>query len=530
MKYRFGSYLLDLDDGILAGPTGELHLRPKTFELLAVLVTRAPSVVSRNELLDEVWGVAHLSPDALAQAVSDLRRALGDDPRNPAIIGTVHRRGYRCVADVIPADAPNSEGSPESPLSQSESIEPPKPTAVSGNGSWPRWVRTATVVLGLTGVLGWLRVGASYQGNPPELSTSNALSPEPLDRSRDRASGPQRVAVADCTLDTGPELDWLAPGISDIYSRFLGRSPDLWVYPHLMVRPLLADAGLLKVEDGEGAAKIHRLLDAELIVICRAHELSDSLQVTIELWDGRQASKQTSFSARLPLEDLQWQLREWADQAVSSLALRPAQRAGPRRSVPLDAFAAHFRGRMLLQTDPASARELFIQAQNLQPRVWANTAGRFQAARLLGDETDMVETARHLRDSWNRPGAGLPYLIATGQPEDAVRILEKKRRFTPDLPILWFEVLQALLDAEQPAQLLAALEQLEPRIRDSWLAPDFRLLEGRAAQSVGDERRAILAARRAAELGEKRGRRELVGAALALESELSSSDASFKTR
>lgn len=100
MVFRFGAFTLDTGTGILVGPSGPVSLRPQTFRLLEVLLTHAPDLVDRNQLLDEVWGRTALSPNVLPQAISELRQALGDPAQAPSYIETLHRRGYRFIAPV----------------------------------------------------------------------------------------------------------------------------------------------------------------------------------------------------------------------------------------------------------------------------------------------------------------------------------------------------------------------------------------------------------------------------------------------
>jgi len=104
MRYRFGELVLDLEASRLDGPAGEIRLRPQAFRLLEVLVESAPRILSQEDLLDRVWGVEHLSPASVKQAVSEVRQALGDDPANPRLIETVHRRGYRFIAPLVAAE------------------------------------------------------------------------------------------------------------------------------------------------------------------------------------------------------------------------------------------------------------------------------------------------------------------------------------------------------------------------------------------------------------------------------------------
>ena len=83
--------------------------------LLLCLAQRAGQVVSIDDLLEQVWNGVIVTPDSVYQAVTSLRRLLGDDPKQPAYIATVPRLGYRMVAEVGPwvdVAAPSSAQSP----------------------------------------------------------------------------------------------------------------------------------------------------------------------------------------------------------------------------------------------------------------------------------------------------------------------------------------------------------------------------------------------------------------------------------
>ena len=85
----------------------ELSLRPKTFEVLRYLVDRPGQLVTKAMLLDAVWPGLVVSDSMPATCVAELRRELGDDARTPQFIETVHRRGYRFIAQVtMPAATP----------------------------------------------------------------------------------------------------------------------------------------------------------------------------------------------------------------------------------------------------------------------------------------------------------------------------------------------------------------------------------------------------------------------------------------
>ena len=97
---EFPPFRLDLGDQRLWRADRPIELRPKTYAVLAHLVARAPSLVEHEELLSAVWEGVEVSPHTLNQSILELRRALGDDARNPRFIETVHRRGFRFVAPV----------------------------------------------------------------------------------------------------------------------------------------------------------------------------------------------------------------------------------------------------------------------------------------------------------------------------------------------------------------------------------------------------------------------------------------------
>jgi len=77
-----------------------VEMAPRAFQILCALVRRAGRLVTKDALLDEVWGHRHINESALKNIVSQLRRALGDDPKQPRFIATASRRGYRFIAAV----------------------------------------------------------------------------------------------------------------------------------------------------------------------------------------------------------------------------------------------------------------------------------------------------------------------------------------------------------------------------------------------------------------------------------------------
>ncbi len=84
----------------LRGPNGPVHLEQQVFDVLCHLLERRDRVVTKQELLDEVWGSRFVSESALTSRIKSARQAVGDDGDRQAVIRTVRGVGYRFVAPV----------------------------------------------------------------------------------------------------------------------------------------------------------------------------------------------------------------------------------------------------------------------------------------------------------------------------------------------------------------------------------------------------------------------------------------------
>ena len=96
----FGTCRFDRTTGVLRVRDNEVWLPPKGLKLLHYLLQKPGVVVSRAELLDAIWEGRAVTDHCLTEAVRIVRWSLGDDPRDPTYIQTIHRRGYRFVAAV----------------------------------------------------------------------------------------------------------------------------------------------------------------------------------------------------------------------------------------------------------------------------------------------------------------------------------------------------------------------------------------------------------------------------------------------
>ena len=108
MHVRFADCELDTDARRLVRGGREVHLSPKAFELLKVLVESRPRALSKQELLDRIWPDVFVSDSSLARSASEIRDAIGDHSRSDGFFQTVHGFGYRFASAgvvVLPASA-----------------------------------------------------------------------------------------------------------------------------------------------------------------------------------------------------------------------------------------------------------------------------------------------------------------------------------------------------------------------------------------------------------------------------------------
>lgn len=97
LSLRFGAFAFDEADARLLADGQPVALAPKAFSVLAELLRNGGQLVTKDALLDAVWGHRHVSESVLKTTVSELRAALGDDAKSPRWVETASRRGYRFI-------------------------------------------------------------------------------------------------------------------------------------------------------------------------------------------------------------------------------------------------------------------------------------------------------------------------------------------------------------------------------------------------------------------------------------------------
>jgi len=98
--FRLGEWLVEPRLNRLTRGGESIQLELKVMDVLLCLAERAGELVGRQQIIDRVWATEFISDNTLTHAIAELRNALGDDARNPSLIETIHRKGYRLIGTV----------------------------------------------------------------------------------------------------------------------------------------------------------------------------------------------------------------------------------------------------------------------------------------------------------------------------------------------------------------------------------------------------------------------------------------------
>ncbi len=102
---RAGDIELDVDQGRVLVRGKPTELSPKLYALLRLFMSRPDRLLTKDDIINEVWDGRAVSDSVVTTAMKELRKALHDEPKDPTYIRTIYRRGYRFLQDVVAVDA-----------------------------------------------------------------------------------------------------------------------------------------------------------------------------------------------------------------------------------------------------------------------------------------------------------------------------------------------------------------------------------------------------------------------------------------
>jgi TolB-like protein/DNA-binding winged helix-turn-helix (wHTH) protein/Tfp pilus assembly protein PilF len=228
-RLRLRDIEIDLASGTVWRDGNIIDLPDLSYRLLATLVERAPAMISKDDLINSVWGEVVVSDETLMQRVKLLRQALGDDSQNPRYIASVRGRGYRLAAPV------------------GETGTPPR-----------RWLVGAVIgVLLIIG--GWFLIDGN---DPPHASVINTLAVLPFD-----------------DLSQDQEFGYFADGMQEELLARLAGLKEVSVLSRTSVERFRNSA--------DSIPEISSALNADAIIEGSVRLSDDRIRVTVQLIDGQ---------------------------------------------------------------------------------------------------------------------------------------------------------------------------------------------------------------------------------------------------
>jgi transcriptional activator of cad operon len=302
-----------------------LKLEPRAMRVLVSLAERAGEVVSVNQLLDEVWKDLVVTPDSVYQAIAVLRRALGDDTKEPVYIANVLRRGYRLVGPVTwVASGSPTPGEP--------TAEPPETPVIVTRATVRSWLWPSVVlVLVAASALGYVIAESLRPSSRPLASVHEPTIP---------TVGPVEPSVAVLPfVDISDEKDqeYFADGLSGVLIDRLAMVPGLQVPGRI--------SSLYFKGKQVPVAEIARALGVANLLEGTVRKSGNTLRVTARLERGDNGYQVWSHTFDGPLTDIFKIQDEIADAVVQVLKLSILDHYLPEavRTTSIEAYALYFR-------------------------------------------------------------------------------------------------------------------------------------------------------------------------------------------
>ena len=123
--FRVDGWLVEASCNRIVRGDRTIHVRPQLIDVLACLAARPGEVVSKEQLLSAVWSDRYIAESGVARCMAELRRLLADDARQPRIIETIRKRGYRLITPVECSEARRASVTPPARTAGTVASRPP---------------------------------------------------------------------------------------------------------------------------------------------------------------------------------------------------------------------------------------------------------------------------------------------------------------------------------------------------------------------------------------------------------------------
>ena len=293
--YRFEDFEVDQAAGSIRRDGQEQYLRQKSFQVLVFLLEHRNRVVTKDELISAVWEDVAVTDDTIVQSVMEIRRALGESARQPRLIKTMAKSGYRFIGRV-------EECSSEAPVviqtRQSTTVEVEYEEEFDNDSRrgdlMTRRVELLTPVVkspnrllaiaAIAVAVVLLAVAAFFTLRALRTTSPTAEVTLP------QVAGRKAVAVIYFdNQSASADLDWLRQGLPDMIITGMSRSKKLTVLSRQQLYELFERTGRTTAEriTLEEALDIARRSRAEAIVMGSFARLGDTIRIEAQIHDGQ---------------------------------------------------------------------------------------------------------------------------------------------------------------------------------------------------------------------------------------------------
>src|SRR5229473_185634 len=494
--FRFEDFELDRGIYQLRRAGRPVHVQRLPLELLYLLVERRGELVTREEIIERLWGKSVFvdSENSINTAVRKIRQALNDDSDAPRFIITVPARGYRFVASIHETNGAIDEGSSIVAVSSAAPGEE-KP----GRRQWPRG---AVIIVGLALSAALVVLTLHFSPRPPTASIPPAQSPAlPLP---DKPS----IAVLPLTNMSGDrEQEYFSDGITDDLITALSRLPSLFVIAHTSSFTYKGKA--VRLQD------VGKELGVKYVLGGGVRKAGDQVRITVQLADATTGEELWAERYDRPLRDIFALQDEIVRRIVTTLNLQLtlAQRGLliPRTTDNLEAYDDVLRGAeyslSFTKDGNAKARQMFEKAIALDPKYAQAYAGLglnyfLGWILLLSPDPNALERAFQLAqqaialdDSLSPAHSILAAIyVQKGQYDQAVTEAQRSIALNPNSPLGYVWLAEVMNNMARPTEALVAVEKamrLDPRNRNRYLSE-----QGHAYTELGRYEEAIPAFKR----------------------------------
>jgi DNA-binding winged helix-turn-helix (wHTH) protein len=228
--FRLAGWLVQPSLNRLSFEERVVQLEPKLMDVLVYLAENAGQVVSKIDINDAVWTDVFITESVITRSIAGLRRAFGDDVKNPKFIETISKRGYRLIAAVERTRAGDEQPSPRQPPEPAKTVSIATTTVPFVVGQWVRrenfYGRSAVIDEVLGGNRNWLwLLGTRRIGKTSVLKQLEHLalnSPDlgflPVFWDLQGADRPEELHLdfADALLDAEERLEQIGIGLTEV--------------------------------------------------------------------------------------------------------------------------------------------------------------------------------------------------------------------------------------------------------------------------------------------------------------------------